>query len=158
MNTHRSFTSSFAACQSFVVISVKTGALGSCWGKVTPDSSCRYSGCCHDIGGGCSACVCVCVYACARMPGYGPYTSWSLIRLAPLFTLEGVASLVWLTRPSHRSSRCQKLHCTVRTSLREQSLARELPIQTEPNQSSRNPAWLWPPVDCLARSFPMPAA
>lgn len=59
--------SSFAACQSFLVISVKAGTLGSCRGKVTPDSSCRHSGCCHDIGGGCSVrvlYVCVCVCAC----------------------------------------------------------------------------------------------
>lgn len=158
MNTHRSFMSSFAACQSFLVISVKAGTLGSCRGKVTPDSSCRYSGCCHDIGGGCSVrvlyvcvCVCACLYPfCApHEASFGwrlcsPWRVWSL-----LFDCHA---------PLHRSSRCQKLHCTVRTSLREQSLARELPIQTEPNQSSCNPAWLWPPVDCLARSFPMPAA
>lgn len=44
---------------------------------------CRCSGCCHDISGVCSVCACVRVRVC---------TSWSLIWLAPPFTLEGVVS------------------------------------------------------------------
>lgn len=149
--SHRSFMSSFAASQSFVVISVKTRVLGSLLRESDSRFLCRCSGCCHDIGGGCS--VCACVYVC--MPVCTPHEASFGFRLRSPWR---VWSLVWLTCSSHQSSRCQKLHCTVRTSLHEQSLARELPIQTEPNQSSCNPAWLWPPVDCPARPFPMPAA
>lgn len=67
--------------------------------------------------------MCVCLYAVCT-PHEASF-GWRL--RSP----SRVWSLVWLTCSSHQSSRCQKLHCTVRTSLREQSLARELPIQTD---------------------------